>query len=478
MSTNNVIVKEIVVYTRLNTSTTYTTTDVSPVAESKLPMTSKFECLYIYTIGTSTDKYVIISIPHNTDTYIHVINTTTNNHVSTQFYPGTLGTLPEIVDYRMSAINFTDAATTIAPIDSESTVILPEYGPTPLIPLTNSVYADSTNLYLVLNTPPLNKITTYDRFGMQLTEKQERLSTITNAPKLVAWAVVQGDKLILYMAHMMYSLVVIMQNVGSVASPTYLGIGTFKLKITENTKPNSRPNNGRNDVNNQADLVALLSSTIDLKIKQLDDKYKMQSRQPQNQPPLDDFNSYMLKSQLVPPVYPITCNCQTCGSCTDNIKNADKTKDTTADKITDKTKNIYDATGNVVNDAVDISKDTVNGAVGLGRETVNGAVGLGRETVNGAVGLGKDTVTGAVGLGKDAVNGAVGLGKDTVNGLMDIGRNIFGGDKRNSKEQPDYSKSNTVQQVEGVDHFSAYGAMVPKTSNFKPMPASFSAFGK
>ena len=111
-----------------------------------------------------------------------------------------------------------------------------------------------------------------------------------------------------------------------------------------------------------------------------------------------------------------------------------------------------------VSGGVGLTKDVVSGGVGLAKDAVTGGVGLAKDTVTGGVGLAKDTVTGGVGLIKDTVKGGVGLVKDTVTGT----KNILTSNKTGPKNPYTYN-----------------GALSDKgTSNFIPLTADFSAFGR
>jgi len=191
---------------------------------------------------------------------------------------------------------------------------------------------------------------------------------------------------------------------------------------------------------------------------------------------------------------------------------------------------VTNTVNNTVNGAVDLTKQAVGGTVnlvesagsGIGNgvnNAVSGAVNLGQQTVGGAVSLGQQTVGGAVDLTKQAVGGTVDLTKQAVGGTADA-LGIIGQSKGTNNGapgapgpptngvpyymQPGYQVPSNLsynpQQPQpyfmqpgyttvpinyvnnaapGLDGYSYYGVL-PNTasSDFMPLTASFSAFGK
>jgi hypothetical protein len=121
-------------------------------------------------------------------------------------------------------------------------------------------------------------------------------------------------------------------------------------------------------------------------------------------------------------------------------------------------KSIVPKLKNIGSNVTGLVKDTVSGGVGLARETVTGGVGLAKETVTGGVGLARDTVTGGVGLARETVTGGVDLLKEAVSGT----KSIFTSNKTGPSNPYTYN-----------------GTLSDKgTSNFIPLTADFSAFGR
>jgi hypothetical protein len=162
--------------------------------------------------------------------------------------------------------------------------------------------------------------------------------------------------------------------------------------------------------------------------------------------------------------------------------------------------------GNVVNTAGDIVKGAGTGTADILKSTGSGASNLLSSGASGVSGFVKDAASGIAGFTKDAVGGAVGLAKDTVGGAIDLAKDagsgvasVFsrnsgsGGQTQSSaygvyNPQTGQTTSSPPQygQQQGslgntksaIDPYSYNGALVSKPSNFIPVTADFSAFGK
>ena len=149
--------------------------------------------------------------------------------------------------------------------------------------------------------------------------------------------------------------------------------------------------------------------------------------------PVHFSEDYMLKTQMVPPVCPAcpACPgtkeggcCTNCGgnggSGTKNEKGESVIKN---DKKDEKGNPIGDAYGKTLDTGSDLLKSGGSGAVNLTRDVI----GLGADGVKGAAGMAKDAVGGTVDIAKDAVGGTVDLAKNTVGGTVDLAKSTVGG---------------------------------------------------
>lgn len=244
--------------------------------------------------------------------------------------------------------------------------------------------------------------------------------------------------------------------------------------------------------------------------------------------------NYVRKSDLVPPIYPTVLSCSSCnggggGVCTNcggnggsgtqgvvggntlasGVSNSFNTavsetaglgKEVVGGGV-DLGKSALDLGKQAVVGTVDLGKDVVGGAVNLTEKGVSGAVDVTGKLVGGAVDLGRETVGGAVSLGRETVGGAVDLTKQGVSGAVNElnyltsipgGGGVYPGSTAgymgSSGIGPNGGVGNSATgvpirynnggTVPGVDPYSGYGSMVSKGSDFMPLTASFSAFGK
>ena len=109
---------------------------------------------------------------------------------------------------------------------------------------------------------------------------------------------------------------------------------------------------------------------------------------------------------------------------------------------------------------------------------------MAKDTTSGAVELAKETTSGAVGLAKETVGGAVGLAREAGSGLKNLltpnPMNVQSGQIQPGQSQYGYNAQTSKYgtQTTGADNYSYYGALPQKSSNFMPITADFSAFGK
>lgn len=168
-----------------------------------------------------------------------------------------------------------------------------------------------------------------------------------------------------------------------------------------------------------------------------------------------------------------------------------------------------DLVGGVALEASDLAKGAGSGAASLARDAASGtgsfikdaASGTGsfiKDAASGTAGFVKDTASGAVGIGKDVVGGTVGLAKDTIQGAIDLTDRGTNGDGSGDGDSADSgtgsgsasgtrnSAGNQVNapmilgtQNQYSDQYSYYGTLpAKKGSNFMPITADFSRFGK
>uniref|UniRef100_A0A6C0KEW0 Uncharacterized protein n=1 Tax=viral metagenome TaxID=1070528 RepID=A0A6C0KEW0_9ZZZZ len=500
---------------------------VTAVNTDKSLLTTKSRAYNSFSYQTqsiNTDKYSVLYIPWDTNTYIHVIDNTTNTNKGTFLFGS--GSVMDQILYTNSVISITNSVADTDP-DINKLVKDTVYEPNRyLYKLSANVKYDISNSNLVIQQSDSSR-TIYDRSNRPYTISSGNVSeaaksviaanTVTNVG-YNSWVVFDsvGQKMVLYCSSGTNTIVAIV-NYNSTTKQYYLAnVARFNSTNLDNGNANYVIPIGGGSCSSASSTASTTSSTTSGSIPSLPgqgvDSYISEyfkwywfwknSSGSSLTNPNDQFSEdYILKTQIVPPVCPSCPSCPSCstgttgGVCANCGGNGGSgtltTNGNTVVPDTIKDKNIVST---AVGGAVDLGKDAVGGAVGLTKDTVKGAVGLTKETVGGAVGLTKDAVGGAVDLTKETVGGAVGLVKDTVGGAVGFAKDVL-------KPNPMYigqptntygtqvgqtTNSNGAQigqptygtQTRNADIYSYYGALPSKSSNFMPITADFSSFGR
>jgi hypothetical protein len=478
---------------------------VSAVNTDKSLLTSKassYNSFSYQTQSTNTDKYSVLYIPWDTNTYIHVIDNTTNTNIGTFLFGA--GSVMDQILYTNSIISTANSVSDTDP-DINKLVKDTVYEPNRyLYKLSANVKYDISNANLVIQ-PSDSSRTIYDRSNRSHTISSGNVSeaaksviaanTVTNVG-YNSWVVFDsvGQKMVLYCSSGTNTIVAIV-NYNSTTKQYYLanvarfnssnlvnGNANYVIPIGTGSCSSATSTASTTSTSTSGSIPSLAGQGADSYISEYFKWYWFwkNSSGSSSTNPNDQFSEdYILKTQIVPPVCPSCPSCPSCstgttgGVCANCGGNGGSGTLTTngntvvADTIKDK--NIVRT---AVGGAVDLGKDAVGGAVDLTKDTVKGAVGLTKETVGGAVGLAKDTVGGAVGLVKDTVGGAVGLAKDVLTpNPMYIGQTTNSNGAQIG--QPTYGT-----QTRNADIYSYYGALPSKSSNFMPITADFSSFGR
>ena len=481
--------------------------------------TSSYNSFSYQTQSANTDKYSVLYIPWDTNTYIHVIDNTTNTNIGT-FLFGTGSVMDQIL-YTGSSISITnsitDTDTDINKLVKDTVYDANKH----LYKLTTNVNYDISNANLVIKQSDSSRII-YDRSNRSYTITSGSISeaaksviaatTVTNVG-YNSWVVFDtvGQKMVLYCSSATNTIVAIV-NYNSTTKQYYLAnVARFNSTNLVNGNANYViPIGGGSSSCTTASTTASTTGTTTASTTsgsmpslpgQGSDSYMSEyfkwywfwknSSGSSSTNPNDQFSEdYILKTQIVPPVCPSCPSCPSCSSgttggvcenCGGNGGSGTLTTNgNTMVADTSKDKNILRS---AVGGAVGLGKDAVGGAVDLTKQTVGGAVGLGKDAVGGAVGLTKDTVGGAVGLAKDTVGGAVGLVKDTVGGAVGLAKDVLTPNpmyigQTNNNYGTQYGQPRYGTQTTNADIYSYYGALPSRSSNFMPITADFSSFGK
>jgi len=283
-------------------------------------------------------------------------------------------------------------------------------------------------------------------------------------------------------------------NVGDVDSGTNI-IGPGK-----NTNNNNSNNNNNNNNNNDASSNQNLFSDISEYYRWL--SFWNTVANSSNPSATFGASNLVSKNSIVPPVCPTCPSCTGNGVCTSCGGQGGSGTQTGGGSGSNR------SSGNLLFDAGSGTKqlleNTGSGATSLVRDAASGTAGLVKDAASGAAGLVKDTASGTVGLAKDTISGTIGLAKDTIGGIGDIlgplrptqvssssnatssnayARGANGGVANGGASSSFGSNAatfggNTSQPIPGIDPYSYFGAIPPKSSNYVPITANFSAFGR
>ena len=206
-----------------------------------------------------------------------------------------------------------------------------------------------------------------------------------------------------------------------------------------------------------------------------------------------DYNDYLLKTQIVPPVCPACPGCKSEGVCTDcGGKGGSGTKTTDSASLAFDNKTIVGATGSAVTNTVNAAGTAVNKTI----DVAGNVAGKTLDTAGNVVGKTLDTATNVVGKTFDAAGNVLGSAASTL-GLDRIGYNqSYRGPANtsgngNASGYPSSGFKNTEYRpgsnTTGVpnypnsnpnDPYSYNGALQSKGGNFIAVTADFSRFGR
>ena len=475
---------------------------------------SSFSSFMYPTQGANTDKYSVFYIPFGTDTLVHIIDNTTKINVGSFGY----------VNGSMSQNPITSTislGTYSSDTDSNNDKMIQETyydSSNKVYQISKYVRYDISNARLIVkNSATSNELSIYDRYGTSTTVSASGYSgsqTGVSSVSLHSWVATDSlaNQMILYIGFGKKTVIALIKyttqfelvNIrrfdsngvyngnGSLISTTALLAGSSLSNSSDNSSASSSTSSSASS--SSTTTTSTVSTNKDLSGNDLTDFFKLYSLWKSN--PNNEYSQdYVLKSSIVPPVCPScpSCpsSCNQSGVCTNcggqGGSGTLSSNGNTTLKIDSRT-NIPGAVaslGGTVGDVANKALDTTGEVVGEAGSLVKGAV-------TGTVGLAKDAVTGTVGLAKDAVTGTVGLLKDAGSGVKDVltsnptqinsgtSTSATGTTTAENQTQPYGGKAygSSSYGGSGATNYNYYGAIPEKRSNFMPITADFSAFGK
>jgi len=454
---------------------------------------------YIYpTQSLNTDKYEVIYIPWNDQTYIHVINKTLGSHVSSFYFNAN----NNVASFHHPAnkmrisnyVPFSDP-------NNNSYVIEPLYDPNKkLYQIGKYVKYDITNANLIIQTSDgqSKSITSYQRNGSPRVlsatgnVQSNSVSNVVFSPFIVED--ILGQNAVLYLPMGTTTIIALV----GYRDATKVGFTLNNVcRFTASTidqGPNHAPS--KQVVNNP------------MKDSEMSEYFKWYWYWKNNSKSQFNYSDdYLLKTQIVPPVCPACPNCNS-GSCTNcnssgnvvssgiTIKQS-STSSNSAVPVTNK--------NNIDNrPSLNYNPNSVSGVVTTGMNDVGYVAGKTIGAAENIVTNVSDNVTGLIkGAGsgvKDIAHDVTGLIKGAGSGVKDIltqknptfiNNNVYGSD--NTTTTGPNGKPLTINRTEGAfqspygtttgtqsgDQYSYYGALPSKgDSNYLPLNSDFSKFAR
>ena len=481
---------------------------------------TSFSSFMYPTQSTNTDKYSVFYIPFGSDTLVHIIDNTTKINVGSFGYIN--GSMSQNILSSSSTIGL---GTYLSDTDTNNDKMIQEtYYDTnnKVYQISKYVRYDISNARLVVkNSATSNDLTIYDRFGTSTNVSSSGYNNAQNGVSSVSlhsWVATDSlaNQMILYLGFGTKTVIALIKytnqfelvNIrrfdgngvynsnGSLLSTSALLSGNTLSNFTSNTSSTTSTSTSTS---------ATTNTKLDVSGNDLSDFFKLYSYWKSN-PNTEFSQDYILKSSIVPPVCPscpscpsasnqntVCTNCGGQGGSGTLSSNGNTTlKIDTRTNIPGAVASLGGTVGDVANKALDTTGDVVDEAGNLVKGAVTGTVGLAKGAVTGTVGLAKEAVSGTVGLAKEAVSGTVGLLKDAGSGVKDVltshpakinsgaSTTATGTTTADNQTQPYGGKAygSSSYGGSGATNYNYYGALPSKSSNYIPVTADFSAFGK
>lgn len=431
---------------------------------------------------TTTDSYMAFYFPWDTTTYIHIINKSQNQN---------------LVTYMFSQVNTMDQQLYV---NSPITLTTPTnnnyynniyeadniYSTTrKLYKISDYIKFDTSNANLIIKSTDTS-IKVYDRFNnpTTITTPSANLSSNISNRSFGSWIVNdEHGSMVLYIHIALKTLIAVIQKDGT-NNYKLINVCRFNQDGFDKQSNTTATSSTSTTTGSSSSSTPETSTSINgIPQSALSEYFKWywfyKTNQNKNSETSED---YILKTQIVPPVCPSCPSCPNCpGSVCGNCggQGGSGTLSTSGNTVVQST-NIPGAVSSLGTTAGDVAGKTIDATGKL----VGGAANLGEEAVKGTVGLAKETTTGAVGLAKETVGGAVGLAREAGSGLKSLltpnPMNVQSGQIQGGQPQYGYNAQTSKYgtQTTGADNYSYYGALPQKSSNFMPITADFSAFGK
>ena len=468
--------------------------------ESKISTIPTSNQSWVYnTLSTNTDKYQLFYISWNKDTYVHVINLTNSRHM-TSFMFSTNNIMKQKnypSDISISLSNYTQDNDQ----NNNKKIKISNYA-NELYQVSKNVKFDCSSGNLII-TDETSTSTDYQLYGRNGEFKSVHPTTLpTSVPNSDFTPFIMSDSFSSTGKNMVLYLP---DGQNTVIALIYMDPTTNLFKFGNVVRFSSKGVDNNNNVSTSTDNVTISTDNVN------SDYYKWLAywntsvaNNPGNMNQKIDFNDYMLKTQIVPPVCPTCPSCpSSSGSCSGGVCTNCGGQGGSGTKINNENLGIADATANIAQTGGGVINNTVDNITGLGigAEVLAAGAGIGAYNLlsnagGGATDLVKSAGSGILSLGKDqqggynsgyAANGYRGSGAGYNTGVgagagyntgVGAGAGYNTGVGSGAGYNTGVGAGAGPGAGTGADYYSYYGALPNKKSNFIPVTADFSSFSK
>jgi len=447
--------------------------NVSGTINQDLSQTNNIVPKYIscsYPTQTNNNNYTVFYIPWNKDTYIHIIDNIMKVHLSTFLFSP--GSDPKIFFYPANTQLGLTAFVPDNNSENSNMVISPYYSNTkPVFQISNCVKYDITNSNLIIvNGGTPTNLSVYDvNNNMQsISNSFDTENNMSNNQKPTISSNFKPN--------------IIMDNLGQnsiLYIPTNNNVLIGLISYSDNTMTNYNLKNvcRFNEIGLDNGKI---NNTINSEYYKWFWYWNSSGTPGQTKKHSSDFNDYILKTQIVPPVCPTCPTCSsngTCSNCGGNGGSGTLSKTGNSmipDNSNNSTNNKNYSNVRSGNFDTNANPDTVGGSLTLATyDTVAGIEDVAK--------TGAGVVTGVAGTIGGVANNLI----NTTGSILKPGQSSKSGQSSNGtsltnqRSTPGYTAPGLETNNQYSDPYSYYGQLPPKGAiNYVPVTADFSRFGR
>ena len=443
---------------------------------------------------TVTDTYVLFYVAWNNDTYIHVMNKTTGKNVCDFIYSfdqnsPNLFLMPAAAD--SSPVPFVQFSSIpdVTTSTNNRMVTVQQYTPNkPIFKMSQNVYFDVNNGNLIIQNPTNNTVDIYDRDQHKVTTF-DGTTQLTNTTVPKTWSVLDnnGNYLVVYMASGLKTVIMLIEpniqtgyNLVNAKRFDSNGVSTSTSSLTTSTSVSAAATTAPPTPSPTPTPTPTLTPTLTpTPTIATTGRYAGL-----------DYNDYVLKTEIVPPVCPSCstgCGGNSCATCNQGNNNPTQAPCTLTPSTDTKIVTV-DEQGHVLKtvygDIKSIGKDVYGEAKEVGGDVYGAAKEVGGDVYGAAKEVGGDVYGVAKNIGK-GVYDLLSQGERTRIDPQYMDTNRYDNNNNNNNKITNTPNPSTTAEdlsrkgyYNSNDIYSNFGASQSKGGNFVPISSDFSKFGR